>query len=774
MCVADGIDGIMIIAPMPSASAALTEAVLAGLAVAACTIIAIWTSQSANENMPGMYALWVTTLAFALFLFVVTLIGQQIPVQRLLYFYALATWMIWLMWRRVVAKQFPARTLGIGAVTNVFARDLSSYLKAMPDAPFIAVGLFLLVCTPFSLLANQPVAAGEIANWAYGFLFVGVAGALIRSIQIPNRLSRWTHYFASAIPGILIVLLVGVGAYLGLNPVTSPERTFIVDVYPRYLEDRIEPGDILLSDGPSLRLSSVPNLPAFLDLSPDVRGMAVWDDLMRALHGSRRAYVVSVPEKSGDTQEFLQTFLKTNGCFVETVPAALPIRVYDLREPFVLPRVLPPKLAQQVSDAFDPLLVDLGAIQITGTRFESRVCSHDAIAVAFQWRLVRPVPDPLKIVLTLVDSYGREIQTQDFFIDDLSRHTTDQWKLYVPIPSYHLFVVPFGTPPGPYTLAVGVYSSLSGQRLPVQNTQGVTILPSGNMVLERVQIERPQTLAADPYDTLSEAALSPARVEMRPGLWLDAYDANLPPVIPGESVNITMRWRASAPLAQSYSTRVSLQRGDEVIAERTGIPADGTYPTTQWATGESVVDHSELVVPPATAGSIARLELGIDGGQLLYIADVQIVPITRTFQIPTITQRTLAMWPAIGDLVGYGLDRLQISSSEPLELDLYWRAGAGLPTVKDYVVFAQLLAVDGHLVAQSDSLPADGQRPTRSWLPGEIITDNHTLEFKDNGYRGAATLIVGFYDSESLSRVALGGAEVSYTLPTKFQVTSSP
>ena len=768
-----GIDRVMINSPMPSISVGLIEATLAGIAVALFTSIAVRVSQAANENTPGMYALWVTTLAFALFLLALALIGQQVPVQRLLYFYALATCMIWLMWRLVIVNQSFDLDQRHGVAADVFARHLNIYLKEMPHAPFIWVGLFLLGCTPFFLLANQLDAANETANWAYGFLFVGIAGVLIRSVHVPNRFSKWTDCFASAIPGIAIASLVGFATFFGLNPGVSPERTFIADVYPRYLEDRIKTRDILLSDSPSLRLRRVPKLAAFLDLSPDERGMALWDDLVRALQGWHRVYALSVQGKSGDTQEFLQTFLKANGCFVETVPAALPIRVYDLREPLVLPRVLPPKLAQRVSDAYDPVLVDWGAIQITSARFESRVCSHDAIAVAFRWRLGQPVPEPLKVSLVLLDSHGREIRTQDFFINDLSQHTTDQWQLNVAVPSYHLFVVPFGTPPGAYTVAAGVYSSVSGRRLSAQSVQGVSITPSGNVVLGQVQIERPEAVAADPYNTRDEAALSPARLELRPGLWLDAYNANVPPIIPGEPVNVTVRWRASVPLAESYLARVSLQRGDGVIADRMGIPVDGTYPTTRWAAGESVVDHWELTVPPATPGGIAHLELGTEGGKMLYVADAQIVPITRTFQIPPLAYRARATWPAIGDLVGYGLDRLQISSSDPLELDLYWRAGTSLPTAKDYVVFAQLLAADGHLVAQSDSQPARGQRPTRSWLPGEIITDHHILEFRDKDYRGTATLIVGFYDSETLARVAPAGGDDSYVLPSKFQITSN-
>ena len=87
---AHGIDGVMLKAPMPSVSAGLIEAVLAGLAVAVSTLITVRVSQVANESTPGMYALWLSTLAFALFLLAMALIGQELAVQRLLYFYALS------------------------------------------------------------------------------------------------------------------------------------------------------------------------------------------------------------------------------------------------------------------------------------------------------------------------------------------------------------------------------------------------------------------------------------------------------------------------------------------------------------------------------------------------------------------------------------------------------------------------------------------------------------------------------------------------------------
>jgi hypothetical protein len=86
-------------------------------------------------------------------------------------------------------------------------------------------------------------------------------------------------------------------------------------------------------------------------------------------------------------------------------------------------------------------------------------------------------------------------------------------------------------------------------------------------------------------------------------------------------------------------------------------------------------------------------------------------------------------------------------------------------------VFAQLLATDGHLIAQSDSMPAEGQRPTRGWVNGEIVADRHELNLTDKAYQGNATLIVGIYDSASFARVPVKGSPDNFVmLPTAVQV----
>ncbi len=58
-------------------------------------------------------------------------------------------------------------------------------------------------------------------------------------------------------------------------------------------------------------------------------------------------------------------------------------------------------------------------------------------------------------------------------------------------------------------------------------------------------------------------------------------------------------------------------------------------------------------------------------------------------------------------------------------VDLWWSADTPLET--DYTTSVFLLDESGQLVAQHDSFPQNGARPTTSWMPGEVIYDPHLL-----------------------------------------------
>jgi hypothetical protein len=123
-------------------------------------------------------------------------------------------------------------------------------------------------------------------------------------------------------------------------------------------------------------------------------------------------------------------------------------------------------------------------------------------------------------------------------------------------------------------------------------------------------------------------------------------------------------------------------------------------------------------------------------------------------------------------LARYSLSATDITTSERLLLTLEWQALEGTSPM-DYMVFTHLLSASGEvrLIAQHDGVPANGTRPTTSWIAGETIVDPHLMTFAAEhlDYVGPATISVGLYDPTT-GRVptATGGEKV--TLPVTINV----
>ncbi len=89
----------------------------------------------------------------------------------------------------------------------------------------------------------------------------------------------------------------------------------------------------------------------------------------------------------------------------------------------------------------------------------------------------------------------------------------------------------------------------------------------------------------------------------------------------------------------------------------------------------------------------------------------------------------------------------QASPGEAATVALHWLAV--IPPSASYKVSVQLLDTRNQVIAQHDSLPAGGSRPSDAWQPGEIVVDNHGLPIPPGTPPGAYRLIVALYDPDS-------------------------
>jgi 4-amino-4-deoxy-L-arabinose transferase-like glycosyltransferase len=108
------------------------------------------------------------------------------------------------------------------------------------------------------------------------------------------------------------------------------------------------------------------------------------------------------------------------------------------------------------------------------------------------------------------------------------------------------------------------------------------------------------------------------------------------------------------------------------------------------------------------------------------------------------------------------LTRVQLAPSPAvrgavLRVELDWRPSG--PTAQPYTVFAHLVDARGAVVAQRDSEPVGGYRPTTAWLAGESVIDHLGVPLPRELASGDYTLLIGLYSPEGRRLSNSGGGE---------------
>ncbi len=88
------------------------------------------------------------------------------------------------------------------------------------------------------------------------------------------------------------------------------------------------------------------------------------------------------------------------------------------------------------------------------------------------------------------------------------------------------------------------------------------------------------------------------------------------------------------------------------------------------------------------------------------------------------------------------------------------------PTSRGLTVFVHLVDGHGRLVAQHDGVPVGGTSPTTSWDSGQVIVDRHRFVVPDSVGSFSGYVQVGFYESESVERVATHNGDDAVVLYT--------
>lgn len=90
------------------------------------------------------------------------------------------------------------------------------------------------------------------------------------------------------------------------------------------------------------------------------------------------------------------------------------------------------------------------------------------------------------------------------------------------------------------------------------------------------------------------------------------YDLPAETVTPGDTLTLTLYWRALVEMEEDYTVFTHLVgAGGSLAGQRDGQPVGGSYPTSLWLAGEVVADEYEIPVRVDAAPGAHRLEVGM-------------------------------------------------------------------------------------------------------------------------------------------------------------------
>jgi 4-amino-4-deoxy-L-arabinose transferase-like glycosyltransferase len=324
--------------------------------------------------------------------------------------------------------------------------------------------------------------------------------------------------------------------------------------------------------------------------------------------------------------------------------------------------------------------------------------------------------------------------------------------------------VPPGTPPGEYQLQIGFYT----QAPAVTEGELIFDVPPDDDLVEVAASAQP--VAAAQAIAVDDLPLSRRQDTQFAELRLLGTTSLETPLVSGEPWGVDVYWQAEATPETDFYAHLSLADDDgQSRWVWDAEPLVSFYPTSRWAAGEVVRSRIAVVPTPRTPGGEYDLRLTLldEMGQTVgeaTLGPVRVEGRVRSFDLPSVEIPVGATFGDAIELAGVDLQSpdVKLRPGDEVAVNLVWRALA--PVDADYTVSVQLLGPDGQVYGQKDAVPAEGDAPTSTWSPGEVLSDPYRFTVASDAPPGEYQLIVAMYMTETGERLWVQGDGDAVTL----------
>jgi hypothetical protein len=338
---------------------------------------------------------------------------------------------------------------------------------------------------------------------------------------------------------------------------------------------------------------------------------------------------------------------------------------------------------------------------------EAQQLDPELLAVTLQWAVGEPLPANYGLALRLYDTAGFEWAALDTW-PGYGYYPTSLWEPGTAFEERFFLEVPYGLPPGSYTLTASLYDA-------------ATLVPRWRPFQVQLSVDTPAPYDGRPLVHQFDGGLAAA------GITIPRDFAQ------GDPIGFTVAWmtRVESPRAGTAQWDLVSPAGDVVASE--------TAELGPWPASTIVLGRYTLATDPSIPPGLYTLHVRLGQGEPWVAATINVKERPRRFDLPEVETESGVVFGDVIELAGYDLDR----SDEALRLTLYWRALTVVPA--DYIVFVHLYdPATEEIPAQSDAMPRGGAYPTSRWAPSEIVDDTVTLALTDVA-PGDYRLAVGLY-----------------------------
>ena len=137
------------------------------------------------------------------------------------------------------------------------------------------------------------------------------------------------------------------------------------------------------------------------------------------------------------------------------------------------------------------------------------------------------------------------------------------------------------------------------------------------------------TIGPEIWPTLAnlgqDANFQPLKATWQNGIELQGYSLTPQSGQPGETLQVTLFWQTSQPVADNYIVFIHLlgEQG-QIKAQNDDLPRAGAYPVPWWQPEAVIADVHRLVLPPDLSSGVYQLAVGLyrpESGQRLLLDD---------------------------------------------------------------------------------------------------------------------------------------------------------